>query len=163
MLNNMKLPVKPKKPSKRDPAPSKTVVQIFTLGIDVTNEEAVLISDDKLDTISANKNLNVDFEDGVPFTLLEKASKLVGTNFIVRDAVNYDGYYTGTLIEQTIPNANYDLELAAYNNRYVKYKEDLAQYEKDLKVYEAYQHEQKIAKQKKRIQKLEEELQKLKS
>lgn len=160
MLNNMKLPVKPTKPSKRDPAPSKTVVQIFTLGEDVVNEEAVLISENELNT---NKNVNIDFEDGVPFTLLAKVSKLIGTNFIVRDSVDYDGYYTETLIEQTVPNTKYDIELAAYNNRYAKYKEDLAQYEKDLKAYEAYQHEQKIAKQKKRIQKLEEELQKLKS
>lgn len=156
----MKLPIKPAKPSKRDPIPSKTVVQVFTLGEDVVNEEAVLISENELNT---NKNVNIDFEDGVPFTLLAKVSKLIGTNFIVRDSVDYDGYYTETLIEQTVPNTKYDIELAAYNNRYAKYKEDLAQYEKDLKAYETYQHEQKIVKQKKRIQKLEEELQKLKS
>lgn len=162
MLNNMKLPVKPTKPSKRDPAPSKTVVQIFTLGVNTLTDEPVLLSEYN-EYADSRKYLNIDFGTGIPFTLLEKVSKLIGKNFTVLDSRDYDGYYEESLIHNTIPNANYDIELAAYNNRYAKYKEDLAQYEKDLKAYEAYQHEQKIAKQKKRIQKLEEELQKLKS
>lgn len=154
----MQKPIKPTKPSKTDTKPEPLVTHAYTLGVNVKNQNPVLMLDE---TLNLDTNVSTDFEKGVPFILLEKVAALVGEDFLLCQVFDYDGYYESTQIHVKVENLNFLEKLAIYNNRFTKYQQDLLQYKKDLKAYEAYQHEQKIVKQKKRIQKLEEELKRL--
>lgn len=168
----MNKPIKPKKPSKNNPAPTPIITVYkflvkdsggkFKL-IDEVTDPSVFTDPDSgeinNELFAYWRQLEYSGYDHDLKRLSYSDYKLIfeqvpSDDFEVEHQYNRDGYYDCTYISYKIADPDYQTKLDKYHNRFTEYEFALKQYEKELAQYNEFKKE-------KTRQKLEQKLQSL--
>lgn len=160
----MNKPIKPKKPSNRDPQPT-TVITVSKLLVYSRKDNKYLLLDehshpnvfrDPEDKIINNElvpyleelyNLDCDWDMNDlsfgDYQRIYRDCNIPADDFTVCHRHNEDGYYDMSIVQYKIVDPDYDAKLEKYNNRFVEYEKQLAVYEEEMKKYTEYKNTEK--------------------
>lgn len=157
----MNKPIKPKKPSKRDLPPTRTIT-ISKLLVRDSNGKFKLIDEISDPLIFSDPDSNEINNELFPYwnhledagysikteTLKYSDYKLIfeqvpSDDFEINHQYNEDGYFSWTCISFEIVDPCYELKLTRYNNRFADYEAALAKYNAELDKYNEFTKRQK--------------------
>lgn len=152
----MKKPYAPKKPSKNEPPPEKTISVNYWVALN-EKEEIILISENNSDLIhgkSGYPDLDKIEEQGMDlvqdeeysYSFIDKIYKILGKDFKFGNSLDSDGYVMGFIVTVKENNPNYERELKQFDTRFERYDKARARYEKELVRFQEFQKQEKIKK-----------------
>lgn len=160
----MNKPIKPKRPTNREPQPSTVITVSKLLVYDTKNNKYLLIDEkshpevfrdpedktinnelvaywDELDEMDWNYHMEeLSYSD---YQRIYRDCNIPADDFTVCHRHNEDGYYDMSIVKYKIVDPDYDAKLEKYNNRYVEYEKQLAVYEEEMRKYTEYKNAEK--------------------